>query len=154
MGEWMAERMPEIYQYAEETVRPTVLRIAGAALGALAAWFTGLPVIAQALLMVQAADILTGLLAALMGRSPKTQSGKVSSKALTEGMIKKGLEWLVVLICAWVGTALGLDGIAGAAMTYMMTTEMVSLMENLSLFGLEVPVLQRLLDIAQKKNAE
>ena len=120
-----------------------------AAAGAVFAWFMGLPPIAQALLIVQGADVLTGFLLALAGKSLKTESGRVSSGALTQGLIKKGLEWLVVLICLSVGQAMEMQGITGAAMTYMIATELVSLMENLSAFGLSVPALDRLLDAAQ-----
>ena len=38
-----------------------------------------------------------------------------------------------------------------SAMTYMIATELVSLLENLSLFGLEAPVLRKLLDVAQNR---
>ena len=69
------------------------------------------------------------------------------------GMIKKGMEWLVVLIAVYVGAALEMQGIAGAAMTYMMAAELVSLMENLNLFGLDIPVLHVMLDAAQRKTA-
>ena len=116
---------------------------------AAAAWWAGLPAIAQALLMVQAADVLTGVLCALTGKSPKSDSGRVSSKALSSGVVKKGLEWLAVCICVNVGGALEMAGIGGAAMTYMIATEMVSLIENLSIFGLDIPVLRRILDVAQ-----
>ena len=69
-------------------------------------------------------------------------------------MVKKGLEWLVVLICVYVGEALMMEGIGGAALTYMIATELVSLMENLSIFGLSVPALDRLLDVAQGDRAD
>ena len=131
-----------------EAVRPGVFNWIGAAVGAVIAWYTGLPALAQALLIVQGADVLTGLLCALTGKSDKSASGRVSSGALVMGLVKKGLEWLVVLICVVVGHALGVESISGAAMTYMMTTELVSLIENLSLFGLDVPLLQKLLDVA------
>ena len=124
-------------------------KMISAAAGALCAWFMGLPPIAQALFIVQGADVLTGFLLALAGKSLKTESGRVSSGALTQGLIKKGLEWLVVLICLSVGQAMEMQGITGAAMTYMIATELVSLMENLSAFGLSVPALDRLLDAAQ-----
>lgn len=132
-----------------EAVRPGVFNWIGAAVGAVIAWYTGLPALAQALLIVQGADILTGLLCALTGKSDKSASGRVSSGALVMGLVKKGLEWLVVLICVVVGHALGVESVSGAAMTYMMATELVSLIENLSLFGLDVPLLQKLLDVAQ-----
>ena len=73
---------------------------------------------------------------------------------LVMGLVKKGLEWLVVLICVVVGHALGVESVSGAAMTYMMATELVSLIENLSLFGLDVPLLQKLLDVAHGATEE
>lgn len=133
---------------AFETIRPNAVRVISGAAGAAAAWFSGLPPIAQALLLAQGADVLTGVLCAVCRKSPKTESGAVSSGTLAEGMVKKGLEWLVVLICVYVGAALDMQGIAGAAMTYMIATELVSLMENLSIFGLKVPALEKLLDVA------
>lgn len=134
---------------ATSGLRPSVVKWLGAAAGWAAAWWAGLPAIAQALLMVQAADVLTGVLCALTGKSPKSDSGRVSSKALSSGVVKKGLEWLAVCICVNVGGALEMAGIGGAAMTYMIATEMVSLIENLSIFGLDIPVLRRILDVAQ-----
>ena len=95
-----------------------------------------------------------GLLLALTGRSPKSESGRVSSRALSAGVVKKGLEWLVVGICIHVGGALEMNGIGGAAMTYMIATELVSLLENLQIFGLDIPVLRRILDVAQGGKAE
>lgn len=147
----MMERMTEWTAGALETVKPNWLKMLGAAVGAAAAWIAGLPPIAQALLLVQGADVLTGVLCAIRAKSPKSDTGKLSSHALSMGMVKKGLEWLVVLICMVVGTALEMQGIGGAAMTYMIATEMVSLMENLSVYGLNIPMLQRLLDVAQEK---
>ena len=143
------KQMKERAMEALEAVKPNAMRVLAAAVGAAASGVAGLPPIAQALLVTQAADVFTGILCALTGKSPKTETGKVSSSVLTEGMVKKGLEWLVVLICVYVGAALEMSGIAGAAMTYMMATELVSLMENLSVFGLDVPVMRQMLDIAQ-----
>lgn len=132
-----------------QEIHLSVIKWVSAAAGWAAAWWAGLPAIAQALLMVQAADVLTGVLCALTGKSPKSDSGRVSSKALSSGVLKKGLEWLAVCICVNVGGALEMAGIGGAAMTYMIATEMVSLIENLSIFGLDIPVLRRILDVAQ-----
>ncbi len=110
--------------------------------------------LAQALLIVQGADILTGLLCAVTGKSRKTESGKVSSGALLMGVMKKGLEWLVVGVCVSVGNGLGVTSVCGAAMTYMIATELVSLIENLEIFGLNVPLLGKLLDVAQEDGEE
>ena len=143
----MKEKATEVLQ----AIRPNAARMLGAVIGAGTAWFSGLTPIARALLVTQGGDVLTGVLCAIWGKSKKTESGKVSSGALAMGMVKKGLEWLVVLICVYVGEALEMEGIGGAAMTYMIAAELVSLLENLSIFGLDVPVLRKLLDVAQKK---
>ena len=139
---------------ATSGLRPSVVKWLGAAAGWAAAWWAGLPAIAQALLMVQAADVLTGLLCALTGKSPKSESGRVSSRALSAGVVKKGLEWLAVCICIHVGGALEMNGIGGAAMTYMIATELVSLMENLETFGLDIPIMRTILDVAQGKRTQ
>lgn len=146
----MEERMAEVMT----AVKPGILNWIGAAIGVVIAWWTGLPILAQALLIVQGADVLTGLLCAATGKSDKSASGKVSSGALVMGLVKKGLEWLVVLICVYVGLALGVESVSAAAMTYMMATELVSLMENLNLFGLDIPLLRKLLDVAQGTDSQ
>ena len=120
----------------------------GAGIGLLISWWTHLPALAQAVLIVQCADIATGLACALLGKSQKSESGRVSSKVMAEGLIKKGAEWLIVLVCIYTGAPLGMDGISAAAMTYVVAIELVSLLENLALLGLDVPLLHMILDVA------
>lgn len=119
----------------------------GAVIGFVAAWWTGLPPLVQALIGVQAADIITGILCALFGKSEKSETGRLSSSAMAMGVAKKGLEWLVVWVCMDVGVAVGLANVSGAALAYMIATEFVSLMENLKLFGLDIPLLSKVLDV-------
>lgn len=120
----------------------------GACVGVVLSLWTGLPALAQAVVIVQAADIVTGLACAVLGKSQKSESGKVSSRAMLEGIIKKGAEWLVVLVCIYAGTPLGMEGVGTAAMTYVIATELVSLLENFELLGLNVPLLKTILDVA------
>ena len=120
----------------------------GACVGLVIGFWTGLPALGQAVLIVQCADILTGLACAMLGKSQKSESGKVSSRVMLEGIIKKGAEWLIVLVCIYTGTPLGMEGIGTAAMTYVIATELVSLLENLALLGLDVPLLHTILDVA------
>ena len=120
----------------------------GAGVGLVIGLWTGMPALGRGILIVQGADILSGLACALLGKSPKSDSGKVSSRAMLEGMIKKGAEWLIVLVCVYTGTPLGMEGICSAAMTYVIATELVSLPENLALLGLNVPLLETILDVA------
>ena len=120
----------------------------GAGVGMVIGLWTGMPALGKGVLIVQGADILSGLACALLGKSEKSDSGKVSSKAMLEGLIKKGAEWLIVLVCVYTGTPLGMEGICSAAMTYVIATEMVSLLENMALLGLDVPLFQAILDVA------
>ena len=89
----------------------------GAGVGLVISLWTGMPALGRGILIVQGADILSGLACAILGKSPKSESGKVSSRAMLEGMIKKGAEWLIVLVCVYTGTPLGMEGICSAAMT-------------------------------------
>ena len=123
----------------------------GACVGVVIGFWTGLPALGQAVLIVQGADILTGLACAVLGRSQKSESGKVSSRVMLEGIIKKGAEWLVVLVCIYAGAPLGMDGVGTMAMTYVIATELVSLLENFELLGLDVPLLKTILDVAHGK---
>ena len=123
----------------------------GACVGVVIGFWTGLPALGQAVLIVQGADILTGLACAVLGKSLKSESGKVSSRVMLEGIIKKGAEWLVVLVCIYAGAPLGMDGVGTMAMTYVIATELVSLLENFQLLGLNVPLLKTILDVAHGK---
>ena len=120
----------------------------GACVGMVISLWTGMPALGRGILIVQGADILSGLACALLGKSEKSESGRVSSRVMLEGMIKKGAEWLIVLVCVYTGTPLGMEGICSAAMTYVIATELVSLLENLALLGLDVPLLKTILDVA------
>ena len=142
MVEWAGDFLTDIWGWI------------GACVGLLISWWTHLPALGQAVLIVQTADILTGLACAVLGKSQKSESGKVSSRVMLEGIIKKGAEWLIVLVCIYTGTPLGLEGISTAAMTYVIATELVSLLENLNLLGLNVPLIQTILDVAHGSHSE
>lgn len=151
----VTEIISDVKPAAEEvaaSVKPGILNWIGAAAGAVVGFISGLSPLAHALLVAQASDMVTGLMCALAGKSHKSESGTISSKALAMGAMKKGLEWLVVIVCMEVGTALGMEGVGGAAMAYMIMTELVSLIENLHTFGLDIPILNAILDVAKKSS--
>ena len=54
-------------------VKPNIISWISAVIGAALVWWTGLPPLGQALLIVQGADVLTGLLCAVTGKSKKTE---------------------------------------------------------------------------------
>ena len=54
----------------------------------------------RALLLLMAADYVTGCLCALLGRSNKTESGHWLSSAAYKGLLHKGMIMLVILVAA------------------------------------------------------
>lgn len=136
MMEWLVDFLTDVFGWL------------GALVGLAVGFWMELPDLGRAVLIVQCADILTGLACAVLGKSQKSESGKVSSRVMLEGVIKKGAEWLIVLVCIYTGAPLGMEGISTAAMTYVIATELVSLLENFDLLGLKVPLLQTILDVA------
>ena len=142
MGKWAGDFLTDVWGWF------------GACIGLLISLWTGMPALGRGVLIVQGADIISGLSCALLGKSQKSDSGKVSSRAMLEGMIQKGAEWLSVLVCVYTGTPLGMEGICSAAMTYVIATELVSLLENLALLGLDVPLLRTILDVAHGRYGE
>ena len=76
MADALTEPVREIAEWTTDVLRPNVFRLLGAGAGALLAWFSGLPAIAQALLVVQGADVLTGLLAAMLARARRRRRAR------------------------------------------------------------------------------
>lgn len=71
-------------------VKPNVVNWIGAAIGAALAWWTGCRRLAQALLIVQGADIVTGLLCAVDGKIPQDGKRKGFFRRAADGRDEKG----------------------------------------------------------------
>ena len=133
-------------------VKPNMVNWIGAMIGAALAWWTGLPPLAQALLIVQGADILTGLLCAVTGKSRKTESGALDSKAGYIGLLKKGMILLVVWLGVLLDNALGETYIRMAVVLFFVGNEGLSLLENLGLMGVPFPTfLERALEALREQ---
>jgi len=98
---------------------------------------------------LMAADYLTGLIAAAKGNSRKSATGRLSSAAGFAGLLKKAAMAAVLLLCC------GLDWLMqeGNAMFFTavcwmyISNESLSLLENLALCGVPVPMrLRRMLE--------
>ena len=111
--------------------------IAGAIAGLLGEWDVMLTVLACLMVI----DYLTGLAVAARGKSPKSDSGKVSSKAGFDGLIRKGFIWAMVLVAALLDAALGNANhvFRLAAATYYTANEGISILENTALMGVPYP---------------
>lgn len=93
------------------------------------------------LLCLMAADYLTGVIAAILGKSPKTGTGKLSSAAGTKGLLHKGAMLLVLMLAAVLDWFIHDDNaMFFSAVCWMyIGNEALSLLENLALCGVPVP---------------
>ena len=109
----------------------------GAVAGALGGWDTMLQVLAVMMVL----DYVTGLLAAWMGRSTKTETGHLDSRAGFAGLCRKALMLLVVLMCAAVDRLLPSEAAVFRSMMiwFYVANEGLSVLENLALAGVPFP---------------
>lgn len=126
--------------------------------GAITAFFTGLPPIIWILLAVMTIDYITGIICGLMGKSPKTENGGVSSSAAFRGLLKKMLIILVVLLAALLDKAVALgagitfEAVAGFTCLWFIASEGFSIVENVAAMGVPVPkILLQTLEIVKAK---
>ena len=133
-------------------------RAAAAACGAVIAMLAGVPPVMWVLIGVMTIDYVTGLVCGVMGVSPKTESGGLSSRAALTGLLRKGMILLVVLLAALLDLAVRANAgvqfsaVTGATCLWFIASEGVSVLENAASMGLPIPkVLLKALDIMRDK---
>ena len=124
-----------------EQVFHKTVKIAAGAAGAIAGLFGGWDSLLKVLMAMMAADYLSGILVAVMGRSQKTEYGGLSSKVGAHGLARKGLMLLVVLVAALLDQAINAQTAVcrNAACWFYIAHEGLSLLENMSLAGVPFP---------------
>lgn len=113
----------------------------GAVLGLFGEWSAALTI----LLVVMALDYFSGVVVAILGRSPKTEGGGLSSKAGFVGLARKGFMLMIVLLATLLDRAVGNTAMVfQTAMTfYYIANEGISLLENANLMGVPFPAFLR-----------
>lgn len=123
----------------------TLYRAYAAAVGALVSFVTGVPVILWVLIGVMTLDYVTGLLTGALGVSNKTQGGGLSSRAAFEGLLRKVMVLLVVLLAVLLdlavqtGAGTSFSAVSGATCLWFIASEGVSVLENAAQMGLPIP---------------
>ena len=109
----------------------------GAAAGLLGEWNVLLTILAAFMVL----DYLTGLIVAWRGKSPKTETGGVSSRAGFDGLIRKFMIMIVVLVATLLDAAIGNTArvFQTAATMYYIANEGISILENTALMGVRYP---------------
>jgi len=105
--------------------------------GAIAGMLGGWDPLLRVLVTLMAADYITGLLVAVMGKSAKTEYGGLSSKVGAMGLARKGLMLMVVLVAALMDSVMGTGSAMcrDAACWFYIANEGISILENVGLVG-------------------
>lgn len=131
------------------------LKVFSAIVGAIAGFFGGFSPVMKCLLILNIVDYATGYICALLGRSPKTESGGASSKVGFIGLARKAFIWLVVLLAILLDRAIG-NGSAAfqtAAAFFYISNEGLSIIENAALMGVPIPpFLKKILEVLLEKS--
>lgn len=138
-----------------------IIEALAAAGGAVLSFFCGLPPIIWILLAVITLDYITGIVCGILGKSPKTEKGGLSSKEAFTGLLKKALILLVVLLAALLDRAVSLSAdiefaaVSGATCLWFIASEGMSVLENAAAMGVPVPqVLLQMLELFKRKGGD
>ena len=134
-----------------DKVTKALAAAAGAIAGLLGEWNVLLTVLAIMMVL----DYLTGLVVAWRGKSPKTETGGVASRAGFDGLIRKAFIMVVVLVATLLDTAIGNQArvFQTAATTYYIANEGISILENTALMGVVYPAfVMRALEALREKS--
>ena len=131
------------------------LMISGAAVtgsviaSVLGGWDHGL----QTLILFMAVDYISGLaVAGVFKRSVNSKCGGLSSKCGFAGLLRKGMQLLIVLIAVRLDLILGADFVRTAVIIALVTNELISIIENAGLMGVPVPEkLRKAVDVLSSK---
>lgn len=123
----------------------------GAALGAAFAGWSWTPM-HSVLVIFMIVDYLSGVIVAALGLSPKSDTGKLSSKAGFVGLAKKAFIVFFVLLGAALDSALGSTVIQSMIICLYIANEGLSIIENASLLGVPIPkALRDSLEVMKQK---
>ena len=126
------------------------MKAAAAAAGAAVGLMMRMPMAVRLLVLLMGLDYLSGVGVALLGKSPKSEGGALSSKAGFAGLARKAMILIVILLAAVVDNLTGSAACTGAAAMFYIVNESLSILENAVLLGVPVPQkLMQALDVAK-----
>ena len=128
----------------------TVIGITGSFIAGL---FGGFDASMVTLIAFMAVDYVTGLILAAVRKSPKTDTGGLSSRIGLKGLAKKCVILMLVRVSARLDITLGTSYIRDAVCIGFIANELLSIIENAGLLGVPMPqALKNAVEILQKKN--
>lgn len=108
------------------------------------------------LLIFMAIDYVSGLIVAgVFHSSDKSETGTLNSAACWQGLLKKGMTLIIVLVAARLDIVLGTAFVRDAVVIAYIVNETISIIENAGLMGLPVPdVIMQAIEQLQGKNEQ
>ncbi len=104
------------------------------------------------LIVFMALAFTTGLIAATMGKSKHSKTGRLSSKAGWVGLAKKFCVLLMIVVAVRIDIMIGTTYVRDATCIGFCVNELLSIVENTSLMGVPYPpAIKKGIDVLQKR---
>lgn len=133
-------------------MKETICTIVGVVGSFIAGLFGGWDTSLVTLLLFMGIDYITGLAVAVCGKSPKSDTGRLSSKIGWRGLAKKCVSLLLVLVAVRLDITLGTSYIRDAVCIAFTVNELISITENAGLLGVPLPtVITKAIELLQSK---
>ena len=104
------------------------------------------------LLLLMVIDLIVGFtVSAVWHKSSKTKSGKVSSKVMFKGIVKKILTLVLVVVAYQIDILLGYGIIRHVVIIAFIVQEIISIIENITITGIKAPdIITKALDVLER----
>lgn len=104
------------------------------------------------LLLLMVIDLIVGFtVSAVWHKSSKTKSGKVSSRVIFKGIVKKILTLVLVVVAYQIDILLSYDVIRHIVIIAFIVQEIISIIENIAITGIKAPdIITRALDVLER----
>lgn len=106
------------------------------------------------LVYTMAADYITGLIVAgWFGKSNKSESGKLNSRAGAKGLFRKVGVIVIIMLVNQMESIIGLDYITNSVFLFFLVNEFLSVLENFGLMGVQYPTkLKEALEVLKEES--
>lgn len=105
------------------------------------------------LIVLMIIDLIVGfLISAIWQKSTKTDSGKLSSKVMFKGIVKKFFTLVIVVIAFQLDKLLVMNVIRHIVIIAFIVEEILSITENIAITGIKIPaIITKALDVLEKE---
>ena len=133
-------------------MKDEISTIAGLVGGFIATLLGGWDSALITLVIFMAIDFTTGLIAAALGKSKHSWTGRLSSKAGWYGLAKKFCTLLIIVVAVRIDILIRTTYVRDATCIGFCVNELLSIVENTSLMGVPYPdAIKKAIDVLQKK---